>query len=393
MSLNLDKSGWKPVALGDVIKHVTDRVDPETSGLERFLAGEHIPSNSLHITKWGVIGRDPIGPMFYKRFRPGHVLYVSRRSYLRKTAVPEFEGITGEKTFVLETRDPSVLLQEFMPFLLSAEAFHSYAVANSRGSVNPYVNWTDLANYQFDLPSLDEQKRLADLLWAVERHSSSLAYQREVLLTARTGWLSVEMDGLLAEVSVPFEKLWIRSPQSGWSARPVDQTTGRYVLSLAALGPDGYREGQLKNVLDSPELRPVTLAAGDLLISRANTVEAVGRAGIFDEPRDDVSFPDTMMRLRLVSGIQPRFAEAVISSSHGRAHMRRTAAGSATSMVKINRQSLAKLAFPAVSVDRQEQLLRELSRFDGALTSVDRAIADAKAVKSGILVQVFGDGA
>ena len=79
MSLNLDKSTWKRVSLGDVVRHVTDRVDPETSALERFLAGEHIPSGSLAITDWGVIGRDPMGSMFYKRFKPGHVLYVSRR--------------------------------------------------------------------------------------------------------------------------------------------------------------------------------------------------------------------------------------------------------------------------------------------------------------------------
>jgi type I restriction enzyme, S subunit len=83
MSLHLLQAGWKRVTLGEVVCHVTDRVDAETSGLERFLAGEHIPSESLAITDWGVIGRDPIGPMFYKRFQPGHVLYVSRRTYLR----------------------------------------------------------------------------------------------------------------------------------------------------------------------------------------------------------------------------------------------------------------------------------------------------------------------
>lgn len=196
MNLDLDRSAWKRVALGDVARHVTDRVDAETSGLERFLAGEHIPSNDLAITQWGVIGRDPVGPMFYKRFRPGHVLYVSRRSYLRKTAVPDFEGVTGEKTFVLESRDEAVLLQRFLPFVLSAEAFHSYAVANSRGSVNPYINWTELANYEFDLPSLDEQQRLADLLWAVERDRQAsvagLAAARVVLAQLRSDAFAAE---------------------------------------------------------------------------------------------------------------------------------------------------------------------------------------------------------
>ena len=134
MTLNLDKTTWKRVSLGEVIRHVTDRVDPETSGLERFLAGEHIPSGSLTIREWGVIGHDPIGPQFFKRFKPGHVLYVSRRSYLRKTAVPDFIGICGEKTFVLETINPDVLSQEFLPFLLSAERFHTYAIAMGCGS-------------------------------------------------------------------------------------------------------------------------------------------------------------------------------------------------------------------------------------------------------------------
>ena len=67
MTLNLDRSNWKHVTLGEVIRHVTDRVDPETSGLERFLAGEHIPSNSLEIREWGVIGQDPIGPMRFSQ--------------------------------------------------------------------------------------------------------------------------------------------------------------------------------------------------------------------------------------------------------------------------------------------------------------------------------------
>jgi len=183
MSLILDKSAWKRVVLRDVVRHITDRVDAETSGLQRFLAGEHIPSGSLAITNWGVIGRDSIGPMFYKRFQPGHVLYVSRRTYLRKVAVPEFEGITGEKTFVLETLDPDVLLKEFLPFVLSAERFHVYAIANSRGSVNPYLNWGELAAYEFDLPPLDVQNRIADLLWAVERNLWAANAERDAART------------------------------------------------------------------------------------------------------------------------------------------------------------------------------------------------------------------
>ena len=33
------KQGWRQVKFGDVVRQVKERVDPETSGLERYVAG------------------------------------------------------------------------------------------------------------------------------------------------------------------------------------------------------------------------------------------------------------------------------------------------------------------------------------------------------------------
>jgi type I restriction enzyme S subunit len=162
------------------------------------------------------------------------------------------------------------------------------------------------------------------------------------------------------------------------------------LLSLAALGPDGYQSGQVKNALNTPGLRAATLNVGDLLISRANTVDAVGRVGIFSEEREDVSFPDTMMRLRLVPTVLAQFAEAVLSSPHGRAHMRRTAAGSATSMVKINRASLGRFLFPDAPVDMQRKIVGDLAAFDKARSQNELEHAALGDLKRAIVADVFG---
>ena len=82
-----DKSGWAKVAFGDVVRKVSDRVDPASSGLERYVAGEHMVTDELKITNWGLIGEDYLGPAFHMRFKPGQVLYGSRRTYLRKVAL------------------------------------------------------------------------------------------------------------------------------------------------------------------------------------------------------------------------------------------------------------------------------------------------------------------
>lgn len=155
---------WRRVKFGDVVRQVKTKVDPEKVGIERYVAGEHMDTDDLRIRRWGEVGDGYLGPAFHMRFRPGQVLYGSRRTYLRKVAVAEFEGICANTTFVLEPADPSKLLPELLPFVMQTDSFHEHSKRESKGSVNPYVNFSDLAWYEFALPPPEEQHRLAELL-------------------------------------------------------------------------------------------------------------------------------------------------------------------------------------------------------------------------------------
>lgn len=44
------KPGWKLVKFGDVVRQVKDKVDPKTSGLERYMAGEREVKQALRKT-------------------------------------------------------------------------------------------------------------------------------------------------------------------------------------------------------------------------------------------------------------------------------------------------------------------------------------------------------
>ncbi len=158
---------WPKVRFGDVVHSIKVDVNPETSGLERYVAGEHMETDNLHIINWGNIGNGYLGPAFHRKFVKGQVLYGSRRTYLRKVAFAEFDGICANTTLVLEPTDGS-LLPELLPFIMQSESFTEFSVKNSKGSVNPYINWSDLARYQFPLPPLDEQRRIAEILWAAD---------------------------------------------------------------------------------------------------------------------------------------------------------------------------------------------------------------------------------
>jgi len=196
------KPGWQWVKFGDVVRQVKDRVDPTTCGLTRYIAGEHMDTDDLRLRRWGEIGDGYLGPAFHMRFRPGQVLYGSRRTYLRKVAVADFEGICANTTYVLESKDPKILLPELLPFIMQTEAFNEHSIKQSKGSVNPYTNFSDLEWCEFALPSLEEQRRIADLLSEARRTTESLD-----TLVVRTEllWVSAAAE-LFSETGNTFSK-------------------------------------------------------------------------------------------------------------------------------------------------------------------------------------------
>jgi len=60
-------------------------------------------------------------------------------------------------------------VSELLPFIVQSDKFFDYAIKTSAGSLSPRTKFKDLAKYSFKLPPLDEQKRLADLLWSVDK--------------------------------------------------------------------------------------------------------------------------------------------------------------------------------------------------------------------------------
>src|SRR4051794_15446093 len=122
-------------------------------------------TDDLRIRRWGTVGDGYLGPAFHRHFRPGQVLYGSRRTYLRKVAVADFEGICANTTFVCEPSTDE-LTPAYLPYVMQADAFHAHSVRESKGSVNPYINWSDLTWYEFPLPPVERQLEIAAALHA-----------------------------------------------------------------------------------------------------------------------------------------------------------------------------------------------------------------------------------
>ncbi|ASJ24281.1 restriction endonuclease subunit S [Laribacter hongkongensis] len=364
------KPGWRRVRFGDVVRLSKARSqDPLADGIERYVGLEHLEPGDLRIRSWGSVAD---GVTFTSVFQPGQVLFGKRRAYQRKVAVADFSGVCSGDIYVLETKDSLVLLPELLPFICQTDAFFDHAVGTSAGSLSPRTNWTSLADFEFVLPPIDEQQSAIALLSAAtdQCHAIEAAHRAAGrMLQSFKDSLLLNKTSSLAN-SYLLGDLLLRSPESGCSAPPKDADTGYFVLGLAALSRDGYVSGDFKPVEPTSKMVAAKLSMGDMLISRSNTVERVGFVGIFSDNRDDVSFPDTMMRLQPNPAlVHPDFLEALLQTTSAREFLMRIAAGTSASMKKINRANLLQMRLNVPDLDAQELALDELQKFKNAIAT------------------------
>jgi len=380
----LDKSAWKRVTLGEVAATSKEKVDPYDGTVDRFVAGEHMDTDDLKIHRWGDSGQVDLGPAFHRRFRPGQVLYGSRRTYLRKVAVAEFGGVCANTTFVVQSKDPGVLLQEFLPFVMTSEPFHAFAIAESKGSVNPYVNWSDIARYEFDLPPLEEQARIADLLWAIERHRRSLATSlqaaRELSRRLRADLFEGAQRDARADEMFEITIGRQRSPKHEAGDHLVP-----YVRS-ANVTPKGIDTADVKSMNFEPkEQQKFALRDGDVLVSEASASSpSVGMPAVWREDvPGTVCFQNTLLRYRAVEGRSlPAFVEQYCHWAFESGRFLATASGTnirhigvgGASAMKVSRTSIsdqaAFISRTATAATAQQALEQEASTVGALLANL-----------------------
>jgi len=364
------KPGGRLVKFGDVVRLSKARSqDPLADGIERYVGLEHLEPGDLRIRSWGSVAD---GVTFTSVFQPGQVPFGKRRAYQRKVAVADFSGVCSGDIYVLETKDAQVLLPELLLFICQTDAFFDHAVGTSAGSLSPRTNWASLADFEFVLPPIEEQQSAIVLLSAATDQCHAI----EAAHLAAGRMLQSFKDSMLlyntSAVANPYllSDVLLRSPESGCSAPPKDADTGYFVLGLAALSRDGYVSGDFKPVEPTSKMVAAKLSKGDMLISRSNTVDRVGFVGIFSDNRDDVSFPDTMMRLRPNPAlVHPDFLEALLQTTSAREYLMRIAAGTSASMKKINRANLLQMRLNVPDLDAQESALDALQEFKNAIAT------------------------
>jgi type I restriction enzyme S subunit len=266
------------------------------------VGADHIDEDDVNVTRWAFTSDSLFPPTFKYTFKPGHVLLHSRNP--NKVCVPRFNGITGEKLFILKPKDDSVLSADFLPFLLRTNKFKAWAKQWSSGSVNKFLNWSSLANYEFDLPPLDQQRRISEILWRAEEAIQTSNRLVSLIHKASDSFFDDELQKAAARSPEQIMNLGSalvrivagKSPQA--SSNPA--ATGEYgVLKVSAAGDGKYVETENKTLLCAADFEPsLEVKSGMILVTRCNAVlSGIGRACLVERTRPGLMLSDKTLQL------------------------------------------------------------------------------------------------
>jgi type I restriction enzyme S subunit len=249
--------------LSEFAKECRDTWKEDRSGVP-VVGLEHLEPGEVKLSVWDVNSENT----FTKRFNKGQVLLGRRRVYLRKAVVAPFDGICSGDITVIEAI-PGKILPELLPFVIQNDAFFDYAEQGSAGSLSPRVKWEHLKDFEVNLPPIDEQKVLAEKLWAAYRLKES--YKK--LLAATDEMVKsrfIEMFGTISDPKVSVKRLIDvveKSGQYGSNTPATDyiSNTPRYIR-ITDINDDGSLNNDVKSPseIDSKYM----LIPGDVVFAR-----------------------------------------------------------------------------------------------------------------------------
>lgn len=231
------------------------------------------------------------------------------------------------------------------------------------------------------VPPAVEQRRIVSALDyqlsrldAGRRSSVSAQSRRDDLIAAlRTSEINAATapDGSLTDVLDSIQA----GRSFGGSARPAG-TDEWGIIKVSAMTWGEFRQSENKAVADSARIeRRFEIHPGDVLVSRANTIDYVGAAVLVRDTRPRLLLSDKSLRLRPRHGVDPRWLVEVLSAPSVRQQIAARSTGNQESMRNISQAALLSVRIPIHNADQQLRIADTLAEH---WSVIDRLMADLR---------------
>lgn len=377
------------VKLGDVALESRETYKGDKSGMP-IVGLEHITPGEVTLSNWDT----DTDNTFTKRFRKGDMLFGRRRAYLKKAAQAPFDGICSGDITVIRAKE-NLLLPELLPFIIQNDHLFDFAVGKSAGSLSPRVKWDNLKNYTFELPSIDEQKKLAEVLWSI--NDTLQAYQK--LLTETDALVQAQFIEMFGDpVSNPYN--WEKRRlidicdklTDGTHFSPESFPSGEYkYITAKNIKEDGFDFSNLtyvtKDTHDSIYAR-CNPEQGDVLYIKDGVTTGIAMVNSLKEPFTMLSSVALLKQNR--SLILGEFLCSILNNKGMYNHIRSSMGGAAITRLTIKKLNNIMVILPPINL--QQKFVSIKQQAVKAKRPLQHGIISLQATKSSILDGALGTG-
>lgn len=188
---------------------------------------------------------------------------------------------------------------------------------------------------------------------------------------------------------------WVASYRNGYGKRPAAGETGPIVLRIADVS-SGVIDltSPRRGIVAEKEAKTYRLERGDLVFIRVNGArEIVGRCCVVGpEVPNDTIFNDHLIRVRLLSGVDPEFARLCVSAPAARAVIEEAASTSA-GQLSISQQVLDSIDVPDLPYEKQREIAArvkaQLAEVAIARNAAQAQLKEIEALPRKILANAF----
>jgi type I restriction enzyme S subunit len=227
------------------------------------------------------------------------------------------------------------------------------------GSTIAHLPQQKLRALPVPLPTLDEQRRIVDIL---EDHLSRLDAAASSVEAADRRLIALRRSTLNALYSrsdnprVPLRDLvgGIEAGRSfGGSSHPAsDNEWG--IIKVSAMTWGTFRANENKAIASDRAEPRYEIKTGDLLLSRANTTSYVGASVLVGEVRPRLLLSDKSLRILAAPDVEREWLWRALSAPDARSQMSAAATGTKDSMRNISQSALLNIELSAVPVADQK---------------------------------------
>ena len=372
---------WHQATVGDACV-ATLQVDPARSGKQsfRYVDISGVDRDVKTISRADEIPSNEAPSRARKVIAASDILVSTVRPNLNAVAIvpEELDGEIASTGFTVLRTNEKLLVPKFLYYWVQHKQFVEFLVANATGASYPAVSDSIVKRAPLPLPPPSEQSRIVELL----DQADALRRLRRVADAKAANILPALFLKMFGDpASNPMG--WavkavgdvLTSADYGSSTRASDDGKG---LPLIRMGNVSYEGNLLLDDLKFVELsdadaKKYRLEEDDILFNRTNSLDLVGKTGIWGGEMDAV-VASYFIRIRVDREmIEPVFLWAYMNCSYMKRVLRATARG-AIGQANINTNELRAFPLYLPPLEKQQEFVRKVGAIKESLpTATDKS--------------------